>query len=437
VGFFSRLFDLLSVRLARYSGRDVKRAVTPEAVKKGSRAETPENEQILLRRDMIRTGLGSDQIANEFSRKYNLHPREAYRIACGFTLQEAVDSFNGYAMRTGQPTKAGLTVDDLRGYEGILGGEPPPLAILDLLAQVYETDAYHLVDFRDYMSIPPRERALLDGEKRTESQSGQSFSALLIGQATAILALAVAVIYAAGGLELGFKIWFIRDTWAPVLGGLPQDLVLVNAIDDIIPAFVVAIPVYYLYRKLYHPDTKRGRLLIWQARATLISAAAASLVTRLFLLYTERFFDPGVLRSWYEIVAVCFVINVVVIGLAFFVLRLVDGHIGSRPLRQFLGFGVVAIALIPCIASAYAAFPLPRVVLCGAGFYYHDSAGRRYMVGNLIGSNGQWVYVAETHTFNNFANGHYISVVPLSAVDDETIGQSAECNNLAPAPKPS
>jgi hypothetical protein len=277
------------------------------------------------------------------------------------------------------------------------------------------------------------QRALLDGKRLGGDRTGSSFSALLIGQATAVIALAVAVIYAAGDLDLGLKIWFIKDTWAPVLSGMPQDLVLVAAISDAIPAFIVSIPVYLLYRKLHGPDPGDHYQPLKQIIAVVLSAAAGAAVTLLFLLYTEHFFAKDVLRPWLMIVTVCFGINVIVMGIASSALWLIDKESSRQGLlRHFLCLGVVAIALLPCVAADYAAFPLPKVVLCGQGFYYSDQQGRRYMVGNLIGNSGQWAYVAETRIDDNEATGSYVAVVPLSSVADETIGGPAECHNLAP-----
>lgn len=396
-----------------------------------------------LRQKMRAMGLKVDDIAAELSRTYKLRPREAYRVASGLTLQEAVDRFNVYAARTEPPIKTTLSVDELRDYEGAPdGGSVPSLATLDLLAQVYETDARNLVDFQDRVHMLPRERASLDKEAHAGSRSGQSISALLIAQATAALALAFAVIYAAGDLQLGFKIWYIQDTWAPVLGGMPQELVLVNAISDLIPALVAAIPIYYVYQRCYDPNRGRGSdyRLRRQFSVMLISAAVLSLITGLSLHFTARYFYPDVLRPWLDVVIACFVINIVVVGSALAVLWLVDIHNRSNPLaRRVLGLGVTAIALVPCVASVYAAFPLPQVVLCGPGFYYQDQNGRHYMIGNLIGNAGQLVYVAETRTsmtakYGLYASGHYISVVPLSEVEDETVGSSAECHNLVQVP---
>lgn len=216
-----------------------------------------DGQQALLQ-NMRRMGLAIDDIAAELSRKYSLRPREAYRIARGLTSREAVARFNSYLARTEPRAEGRLTDEELRRYETAHdGGSVPSVATLSLLAQVYDTDVRNLVDFDDRVNLPTRERVLLDREIHIGGRAGQSISALVIGQATAILALAVAVIYAAGDLDLGFKLWFLHDTWAPVLGGLPKNLVLVSAINDAIPALIVAMPIYYAYylfrKSKYHP----------------------------------------------------------------------------------------------------------------------------------------------------------------------------------------
>lgn len=396
-----------------------------------------DGQQALLQ-DMRRMGLAIDNIVAELSRKYSLRPREAYRIARGLTPQDAVARFNGYLARTGPRTEGRLTDEELRRYETAHdGGSVPSLATLSLLAQVYDTEVRNLVDFDDRVNLPARERALLDRDVNVGGQAGQQpISALVIGQATAVLALAVAVIYAAGDLVLGFKLWFLRDTWAPVLGGLPKNFVLVSAINDAIPALIVAMPIYYVYylfrKSRYRPALKTRLCQVAVAIIfVLISSAVLAAVPVLFTLVTRGYFYANVLRPRPEIFLACFLINIVVVGLARLALWLVDALVQGHILRHVLSVGAVAFALIPCIASVYATYPLPRVVLCGPEFsvYKHN---HRYMEGNLIGNSGQWAYVAETRQNDGTEFGAYISVVPLSAVNLETIGSPAECNNLEP-----
>jgi hypothetical protein len=383
-----------------------------------------------LRREMRAIGLGVDEIAAVFSSRYKLPCLEAYRIAQGLTRQQAADSFNAHLMRTGPLKKSRLTAQKLGRYEDASDESLPPLDTLNLLAEVYATNVRNLINF-DYRLHPSkRGSSLSDSKSQDSAQSKQSISAVLVGQATAVLAVGAAVIYAAGALSLGLKLWFIQDTWEPVLGQLPHDLILANAISDVIPALIAAMPVYWLYCTWH--TRKKDRQWLRQTLVVLASAAILTLTTGLFLLVTRPDYYKNVLRPCWEILPVCFAINLAVISLAVYLLRQVNVSTTSQQLRRFLGVAIVALALIPCAASVYAAFPLPKVVLCGPAFYYSDTDGRHYMIGNLIGSSGQWVYVAETRASNSVAYGRYVSVVPLSAVDLETIGASAECHNLAP-----
>jgi hypothetical protein len=81
-----------------------------------------------------------------------------------------------------------------------------------------------------------------------------SVSALIIGQATAVIAAAAAVIYAAGGLALGLRLWYAQYSWEPVLGELPKNFLLVDALIVLAFATIIAIATYPLHEK-----TKRFR----------------------------------------------------------------------------------------------------------------------------------------------------------------------------------
>src|ERR1700756_5836431 len=82
------------------------------------------------------------------------------------------------------------------------------------------------------------------------SQPEASTAAQVIGQATAVLAVAGDVLYAAGGLSLGLKLWYDQYSWEPVLGQLPGNLLLINAIVVIAPAIVIGLVAYVGYEKL-------------------------------------------------------------------------------------------------------------------------------------------------------------------------------------------
>lgn len=268
------------------------------------------------------------------------------------------------------------------------------------------------------------------GTATSNSRGNNGLTPLLIGQATAVLAAAVAVIYGAGALSLGLKLWYVKDPWAAVLGQLPRDFLLVDAFSEVmIPVIIIGACAYLLYDRIEPVSARINRKFLRPARilAWLSLAALLAAVPLVFLLFTTRGFIPDVIRPYWEIYVCCFVLNFVSLGLAlFFLLR--------APL--VVGMGIVALALVPCVASASAAFPLPKVVLCGPDFSHVDSSGRHYAIGNLIGTDGQWVYVAETKT-RSLKNsneviylGNYIAVIPLSAVELESIGQDGECNDV-------
>jgi hypothetical protein len=61
-----------------------------------------------------------------------------------------------------------------------------------------------------------------------------SIAESLLAQATAVLALGVALIYADGGLSLGLKLWFLRVPWTTVLGQLPQDPLIITAVGQVV-----------------------------------------------------------------------------------------------------------------------------------------------------------------------------------------------------------
>src|SRR5271165_1466060 len=253
-----------------------------------------------------------------------------------------------------------------------------------------------------------------------------SASALIIGQATAVLAVAAAVVYAAGGLSLGLKLWYDQYSWEPVLGSLPRNFLLVDALMVMPFALIIGFVTYHLYEMADHrPRSSIGRLLL-----SVALAAALSAVPLVFLHYVRKTTIPGVIRPYWEIFVVCFLLNLVFVGLAFYVLP----RINTKGLQKVLSIGVFAFAFIPAIASVSAAFRFPIVKLCGPAFRDKGDYGH-YAVGNLIGTSGQWVYVAETLATEAKRNqyifhGSYIAVIPLSAVQLESIGADATCGDL-------
>jgi hypothetical protein len=207
---------------------------------------------------------------------------------------------------------------------------------------------------------------------------------------------------------------------------------------------------------LYHYLAKSGNLpksarsdepnLIYLA-VLLISLSAVPVG---FQLYFERFHRPklivGVERSWWAIFGLCLVLSIGSVYLARHALQLVKSNehrseVSDSGIRRVLSgamrIGIAALALTPCVVFTSAVIPLPVVVLCGAAFHHVDQFGNNYQIGNLIGTSGHWAYLAETKRQikgKPIYTGHYIAVVPLSAVRLAAItsGNGSECNDLTP-----
>jgi len=293
-----------------------------------------------------------------------------------------------------------------------------------------------------YTPHPPSDAATHDTADPAPRRPEAFISSLLLGQATAVLALTVGVIYAAGELALGLKIYYIKAPWAPVLDGMPKNFILVNAIDDLIPALIAAVPVYYIYGKfatLKKPNghNKRTRYLLpRQALIVLVGALFTSLVTFLFLQQTKGYFAQGVLRPERQIIIASFAMSVVMMGVGITGLTVLHRRMRSALARQLFGTAIVAVALVPAVASAYAAFPLPGVNLCGPSFAA-DDAGYHAADGNLIGNSGDWAYIAQFNRNppkSDNVTSVNIAVVPLPEVKYESItfgDSNVGCGNLA------
>jgi hypothetical protein len=261
--------------------------------------------------------------------------------------------------------------------------------------------------------------------------SAASTSALIIGQAAAVVAVAAALIYATGGLTLGLRLWYDQYSWEPVLGGLPRNILLVNALIVMGPAIFVAFAVFYLLRKKIENLGKDGRwesLKLWLSAAILAAGLAA--LALVFLHFLRKTTIHGVIRPYWQVFVACWALNVVFIGLALHVLP----RIKMGELQHIVCIGILAVAFVPAIASISAAYRFPVVKLCGPDFR-NDGAYGHYAEGNLIGTNGQWVYIAETITRSPKPNeyifvGSYIGVIPLSEVQLESIGTDASCGDL-------
>jgi hypothetical protein len=261
-------------------------------------------------------------------------------------------------------------------------------------------------------------------------QADPSIAALFIGQATAVIAVAAAVIYAAGGLALGLRLWYDQYSWQPVLGELPKSFLLVDALIVLAFAVTIAVVTYPLYERVKRSG--RGQnfrpLSFWLW--SVASAAALAVVPLVFLHFVRRTTLTGVIRPYWQIFVFCWILNLFFVALGRYMLP----KINVNGLQGILCIGVLTFIFIPAVASVSAAYRFPVVRLCGPTFRNQSEFGP-YDIGNLIGTDGQWIYVAETLTKpsqsgNYVFAGGYIAVIPLSAVQLEGIGSDASCGDL-------
>jgi hypothetical protein len=270
--------------------------------------------------------------------------------------------------------------------------------------------------------------------------------------ATAIITIVAAAIYGLGAVSLGLKLWYIKDPVTPVLGQLPSSFLLVASFSYIIfPAILAGAVVYSLYHHLarHRPllrSTKNSKPNIIYFTILPILLAGVPVGFVFYYYYIRKSLIVGVERSWWVIFVACLILSVISIYLAFRILLLVKNYergsaLSYSGIRRVLPggvrVGIAALALTPCVSFASAAIPLPVVFLCGAAFHHVESLGHHYQVGNLIGTSGQWAYLAETKVRVNSKliytyTGNYIAVVPLSAVQLTTIGNEGGCDDLVP-----
>jgi transcriptional regulator with XRE-family HTH domain len=123
-----------------------------------------------LRELMRGLGLGYDEIAGEFSRRYRIRPREAYRLAYGWTLEHAAARFNDCAAQEGTDPegRACMTAAHMCEHEKWPSGvRKPSVYVLLMLAQIYDTEVRRLLDLADHESLTPQDRLALLRPPRT------------------------------------------------------------------------------------------------------------------------------------------------------------------------------------------------------------------------------------------------------------------------------
>ncbi|MGH3285949.1 MAG: helix-turn-helix domain-containing protein [Streptosporangiaceae bacterium] len=156
-------------------------AVRPDAPAAAGRKEF-EAELDALRDRMRRLGLPDDEIAAEIARRYQVRPREAYRLTRGWTLRQAVARFNARAARhdADPETRVSLTHTGLAEVERWpLSPRKPSVSVLFMLAEIYETDVLCLLDLADHESLPQQDRRVLLRRKRAATPFGEKLVALL------------------------------------------------------------------------------------------------------------------------------------------------------------------------------------------------------------------------------------------------------------------
>jgi hypothetical protein len=145
----------------------ITRDVSVAAGRKGFKAELDD-----LRERMRGLGLGYEEIAGEVARRYRLRPREAYRLAYGWTLEHAAARFNARAAHVGTDpqARASMTGPRLCEYEHWPSSErKPSVYVLVMLAEMYETDVLCLLDLADHENLAPRDRLTLMRGPRAET----------------------------------------------------------------------------------------------------------------------------------------------------------------------------------------------------------------------------------------------------------------------------
>jgi len=126
----------------------------PVTRRKGFRADLDR-----LRERMAGLGFDGDEAA-EVARRYTVRPRQAYRLARGWSLDQAAARFNEVAAREGTDPRgmAGMTGPHLCEYEQWPRTDRrPSVYVLAVLARVYETDPVRLLDLADREGLDPRD----------------------------------------------------------------------------------------------------------------------------------------------------------------------------------------------------------------------------------------------------------------------------------------
>ncbi|MER7109432.1 helix-turn-helix domain-containing protein [Streptomyces sp. NPDC000229] len=115
-----------------------------------------------LRSQMAAVGCGQADIAIELRVRYRMRPREAWRHAHGWSLQQVADRINHLgASRPGEAVAADASLVGKWEKWPARSGRRPSLTVLMLMAEVYGCDTAALIDVEDRQALRPGEVQLL------------------------------------------------------------------------------------------------------------------------------------------------------------------------------------------------------------------------------------------------------------------------------------
>ncbi len=128
-----------------------------------ARSPSQRAEQRKLREQMRGLGMSRAEIAAELARRYRFRPRAAWRIAWGWTLEEAAERYNALRARGTAATVTALTGSRLSEWENWpLSTRKPPVTGLCLLAEIYQCGVLDLIDVSDRDKLTSAELLTLD-----------------------------------------------------------------------------------------------------------------------------------------------------------------------------------------------------------------------------------------------------------------------------------
>jgi hypothetical protein len=294
-------------------------------------------------------------------------------------------------------------------------------------------------------SLPPPATSDFSGRTNT-----------VVGQSTAVLAVAAAVTYGAGILTVGLKLWLLKlPATTSVLGLLPHSFIITTAFGEVVVPTILIGGIFGLW--IDHINMKRvsaePAAKPWpascDAKATILWVAIASVllsgiaVGSLELAAHVKHVIPGATYPWWAWLLVGFVVNTGVIHALVYALKEIYTDPDRRRwYRRSRTIGCAAIASIWLVSSVSASLLLPPVTLYGSSFVTPTGDGSTTcLIGNLIGTDGQYLYVATFHQVDTAKQpptltitSRAINVIPLSTVRREIIGQRLSCTVIDGAP---